>query len=125
MLVSADTAALQLGNEGIDSRLIFIARNDYAVDLQLIFAEHVDEPHDFKIIGDTEVLTGLVGKDIARIDTDDDLGVIFHLGKQLDLGILVKARQDAGSMLVLNQLASELQVEPFPVTFVDTFQNIF
>ncbi len=44
-------------------------------------------------------------------DDDDDLGLLLQLQKHLPLGIRLKARQHAGRMVVVKQLAAKFQIE--------------
>ena len=105
-------ASLKLGYELIDRRRILISGDDYRVDLEIIAAELIDQPHDLQVICDAEVLTGLALDDISGINADDDLCFVAHLLQELDLGILVKARKYSHSVLVLYELAAELKIEP-------------
>ena len=123
MLVDADAAALQAPDEHVDDRVVLVAGDDHAVDRKVPLAEHVDDAQHFEIIGDAEVLARLAGGDIAGVDADDDLRLVLHLLQELDLGVLIKSRQHAHRMLVLDQLAAELQIEA-AFLFVNPFQDV-
>ena len=112
MLVSADTAPLKLGHELVDRWSVFVPGDDYRVDRKVVAAERVYQAHDFKIVCDAEVLAGLALYDVPRVDADDYLRLVFHSLQELDLGVLVKAREHSHSMLILYQLAAEFQIEP-------------
>ena len=44
-------------------------------------------------------------------DDDDDLGLLLELQQHLQLGVRLKARQHAGGVVVVEQLAAKLEVE--------------
>ena len=111
MGVCADSAPFELGDELVDRRSILVSGHDHRVHLEVIAPEFVDKPHDLQVVGDAEVLPRLALDDVARIDADDDLGLVLHPLEQLDLGVLVEARQHSHRVLVLYQLASELKVQ--------------
>ena len=112
MLVGADPAPLEPADEHIDRRVVLIAGHNDTVDGKVVLAEHVDDAQHFQVIGDAEVLPRLARRDIACIHADDDLRLVLHSLQEFDLGVLVKSGQHAHRVLVLHELAAELQIEP-------------
>ena len=125
VLIGFDISAFQLVDKAVDRRRILVAGHDHAVDLQIVLAEDVDQAQHFQIISDAEVLPRLAVDDVAGIDADDDFRLLLHALQQLDLRVFIKARQYAHRMLVMHQLAAELQIQPFTAARIDSFQNIF
>ena len=101
-----------------------IAGNHYGIDLKIVFPVNIDEPQDFKVIGNAEILTRLGVDDVSGVNADNDLRLIFHLFKELDLGVFIKARKYTHSVLVMYKFSSEFQIQPFTVLMVDPFQNV-
>ena len=125
MLIGADAAALQLRDELVDGRAVFVAGDDDAVDGQFVFAERIDQAHDLQIVRDAVVRPRLVGDDVAGVDRDDDLGVVLHAGQQLDLRVFVESGQHSRRVLVVDQFAAEFQIQPLAGVSVDPLQDVF
>jgi hypothetical protein len=65
-----------------------------------------------------------VSASVTRVDADDDLGLVGQLVQQAHLDVGVEAGQDAGGVVIEDQLAAELQVE-LVVEASDALQNRF
>ena len=63
------------------------------------------------VIGNAKILPDLRVLDRFGIDCDDDLRFVLHLQKHLEFGIRKEARQNTGSMEVIEELATEFKVE--------------
>ena len=124
MPVCAYASPLKLGYELIDRRSILISGDNNRIDFKIITAEFVDQPHDLQVICDSEVLPCLTLDYISGINTDDDFRFVAHLLQELDLGILVKARQDSHCMLVFYKLAAKFKVKP-SLSAVNSFKDVF
>ena len=97
--------------EGVRSRLTGVLRDHDRADIQTDAAEGVDEAKHIHIIGDAEVGADLVLLDVAGRDDDDDLCVVLHLAQHADLAVRLEAGQNAACVVVVEQLAAELQVQ--------------
>ena len=73
--------------------------------------EGVDEAENVEVVGDAVVAAHLAADDVLRADDDDDLGLLLELQQHLQLGVRLKARQHAGGVVVVEQLAAELQIQ--------------
>ena len=73
--------------------------------------EGVDEAENVEVVGDAVVAAHLAADDVLRADDDDDLGLLLELQQHLQLGVRLKARQHAGGVVVVEQLAAKLEVE--------------
>ena len=71
----------------------------------------VDEAQGIHVIGDAEVAALLVLFDVARVDDHDDFRVIFQLGEHPQFTVRLKAGQYAHGMVVVEDLAAELEVQ--------------
>ena len=124
MLIRADPPALQLVDEHVHRRRVLIPGDHHAVDLQIIPAKIVDQPKDLQIVGDPEIMACLTGGDIAGVDADDDLRLVLQPLQQLDLGVLIEARQHSGRVLVMHQLTAEFQIQPLAAGVTDSLTDI-
>ena len=73
--------------------------------------EGVDEAENVEVVGDAVVAAHLAADDVLCADDDDDLGLLLELQQHLQLGVRLKARQHAGGVVVVEQLAAKLEVE--------------
>ena len=71
----------------------------------------VDETQHVQIVGDAVVAAHLAADDVLGADDDDDLGLLLELQKHLQLGVRLKAGQHAGSVIIVEQLAAEFQIQ--------------
>ena len=71
----------------------------------------VDETQHVQIVGDAVVAAHLAADDVLGADDDDDLGLLLELQKHLQLGVRLKAGQHAGSVVIVEQLAAEFQIQ--------------
>ena len=71
----------------------------------------VDEAQHVQIVGDAVVAAHLAADDVLGADDDDDLGLLLELQKHLQLGVRLKAGQHAGSVVIVEQLAAEFQIQ--------------
>ena len=58
-----------------------------------------------EVVGDAVVAAHLAADDVLCADDDDDLGLLLELQQHLQLGVRLKARQHAGGVVVVEQLA--------------------
>ena len=124
VFIGPNASALQLVDKSIYCRRVFVSGNDYAVDSQIVFSEGIDQPHNFQIVCNAEIVSGLAGDDIACVYTDDDFRFVLQSLQQLYLGVLIKAGQNPHGMFVVNQLSAEFQIEPFRVAVIDSLQDV-
>ena len=85
--------------------------------------ENVDKPKHLVLIGDAEVGADLLTHNIARVEADDNLHLIFDAVQHGDLVIRSKPRQHARRMMVIKELAAHLQVE-LAADFFTTSTNV-
>ncbi len=109
--VDGDAAALEPGLEHAGRRLVLEAGDDHGPHQEAPVAQVVDELEGVGVVGDAEVGAHLALLDGARVDADDDLGLVLELLQQADLDVGVVAGQDAGGVEVEGDLAAELEIE--------------
>ena len=97
--------------EGVRSRLTGVLRDNDRADVQTDAAEGVDETEHIHIIGDAEVGADLVLLNVAGRDNDDDFCVVLHLAQHANLAVGREAGQHAARVVVVKQLAAELEVQ--------------
>lgn len=93
MQVNADAQLPQTLGKHVRSQLPAIPRDDHAAYQQPLFTKRVDEAQNFSVIGDVEIVAHLVVFDIAGIDGEYDLSVVFECLEHVDLAV----RQKPGS----------------------------
>ena len=101
-----------------------VLRDDDGADVEADAAERIDQAHDVHIICDAEITAALVLLDVARADRDDDLRLLLQLEQHFHLSIRLKARQDARGVIVVKELAAELEIE-LAAEAVDPLENFF
>ena len=77
-------------------------------------AEHIDEPQHIIFVGDAEVCADLMTFQILRVDADEDFHIVFDVIQHRDLVIWSETRQNAGGVVIIEELATHLQVELSP-----------
>ena len=88
-----------------------VHRNADAAHKQPHTLERVDQAQHVHVIGDAVVAAHLVVDDVLGADDDHDLGLCLQLQQHLQLGIGLKARQHAGGVVVVKQLAAKFQIQ--------------
>lgn len=83
----------------------------YGADEEAAGTEHVDESQYVLVVGDTEVAAGLAFFDMVGVDGDDDFHIVHQTFQHAELGVRLKAGQHARGVVVVEELASEFQIE--------------
>ena len=109
--VDPDAAALQLVLEDLGGELVGEAGDDHGAQGDAPGGQVVDQLQGVGVVGDAEVGAHFFALDVAGIDAEDDVGLVLQLLQQAHLDVGVEAGQDAGGVVVVEQLAAELQVE--------------
>ena len=109
--VTADAEGFQLFAEQVGSRLSGVLGNDDAAYIQTDLAEGFRQAEHFQVIGQPEVAAGFVGFQRACGDGDDDFCLILELEQHFELAVRLEAGQDSGSVIVVEKLTSEFQIE--------------
>ena len=102
---------LKAALEGVRSVLSLILGKHHAANIEADAAEGVDEPHNVKVVGYAKVAPHLILFDVPRIYYDDYLRMVGKLHQHPYLAVRLKARQHAGSMEIVKQLAAKLHIQ--------------
>ena len=109
--VAADAQAVQALAERLGRGLVRVMGDDHAAGGEAHAAEDVHEAQHVLVVGDAQVAAHLALLDVVRVDGDDDLGVVDEALQHADLGVGFEAGQHARGMVVVEELAAELQIE--------------
>ena len=111
VVVDPDAAPLELRAEELHGRLLLEARDDDAAHGEAERPQVVDELQRVVGVGDAEVGAHLLALDVARIEAEDDLGLVLQRLEKAELHVRVVAGQAARRVEVVDELAAELEVE--------------
>ena len=112
----------QLLFEEVGSGLPLVLRNDDATDEDAQRADVVDGTHHVVTVVDAHIGADLVLLQVSGVDRHDKLRLILEFLQQLDFCVDVKTRQNARSVIVVEQLAAKLKIQ-LAAEAVDTFKN--
>ena len=102
---------LETALERLGVRLPGEVRDADAADHEAARAERVHEAQRILLVGDADVGAALGVLDVVRVDDDDRLDLVAQALEHADLGVGLKARQHAARVIVVKELAAELEVE--------------
>ena len=112
-VVPVDLQAQGLGLllEGVRGGLPVVLGDDQPAHAYSPVVEGVHEPEDLLVVADADVLADLVPDDVLSVDDDDRLGLAAELHQHAYLAVRHEPGKDPGCVVVVEKLASELQVE--------------
>ena len=111
MEIDLDAAVFEALAELLRGDLSRIARNHHAAEEKAEALEVVDELERVVRVGDAEVGAHLLVLDVARVDAEDDLGLVLEGLEEAELHVGVVAREAARGVEVVHELPAELEVE--------------
>ena len=97
--------------EDVGGGLAGVLGDDHGRDSKTVAAEQVDQAQNVLVIGNAQVTASLVLLDVVRVNGDDDLDVVGYALEHAKLAVRLKTRQHAARMIVIEQLATKLQIE--------------
>ena len=109
--VVADAECVEALDESVRRVLPRVLRDAHAADIEAQRAERVDQSQAVVIVGDAEVAAHLVFLNVVRVDRDDDLHIVAQLLEHADLAVGLEAGKHARGVVVVKELAAELQVQ--------------
>ena len=111
MTEGADAQTVELLFKGRDLGGIGIFGQADAAHKETDPLEGVNQAQHIRIISNAVVTAHLVGHNVLCADDDDNLSLLLQLQKHLQFGVRLKARQHAGCMVIVKQLAAKLQIQ--------------
>ena len=111
VLAAPDAQRVQPLDEGVRRRLSGVLGDDHRAHIEAKVAEHVDETQHIGVVADAQIAAHLVLFNVTGADGDDDLHVVLQGLQHPDLAVRLEARQHAGGVIVVKQLAAELQIQ--------------
>ena len=109
--VALDAQRVQPLDKGVRRRLPGVLGDDHGAYIEPQIPEHVDEPQHVGVVADAQVAPHLVLFDVAGADGHHDLHVVLQRPQHPDLAVRLEARQHPGRVVVVEQLAAELQIQ--------------
>ena len=97
--------------ESVGGALTGVLRHHDAADVQPERAEGVHQAQAVVVVADAEVAAQLVLFNVVRADRDHDLHIVAQLLEHTDLAVGLKAGQHARGVVVVEELAAELQIQ--------------
>ena len=111
MQVAGDPQVLETAAEGVGGALAGVLGEHDRAHEEAVGAEDVGQAQDVLVVGDAQVAAGAALLDVAGVDGDDDLHVIRQALEHAELGVRLEPGQHAARVVVVEQLAPELQVQ--------------
>ena len=107
--------ALQPLLEGFPRRGVEVELgDDHAAHIEADAPEGVDEAQQVQVVGDAQVPPHLVLLDVPGVDDHDDLRLVLHGEEHPHLAVRLEAGEHPGGVVVVKELAPELQVQLAP-----------
>ena len=124
VVVGADAEALQTLAVAVGAALPVVVGDDDGAHFEASVVELRAQAQYIFIISDAQILAHLVALDVYGRDDDDDFGFVGQLGQHAQLGVGQEAGQDAAGVVVVEELAAELQVK-FAFELSDALFDVF
>jgi hypothetical protein len=105
------SSVLEFLSEFLGSEFLLEAVDDDGGDVEVSLAQIIHVFEGLVIIGESEVASDLALVDVLCADAEDEFDLVAELPEHLDFGVHVKAGQDAGRVIIITQLAAELEIE--------------
>ncbi len=118
--VGFDFVIFELAGEIFGFFLTVEEGDDDGADVEAAGAKEFDEAENFGLIGDHMVGADFGVFDGVGIDAEDDFGFILEFLKETDFEVGEETGKGAGSVLVVDELTAEFEVE-----FVEHFDAFF
>ena len=113
----------ELFGKGVGGGLAGVLGDDHAVHRDVHGGDVVDEAQHLHVVADAQVRAHLGLFDVAGGDTEDDFGLVPQFVQQANFAVHVKAGQHPGGVVVVEELAAELQIQ-LALELVDPGQDV-
>ena len=111
MFAAPHAQSVQPLDEGVRRRLPGVLRDDHAAHIEALSPEYVHQPQHILVVADAQVAPHLVLLDVAGADGHHDLHIVLQRPQHTDLAVGLEAGQHPGCVVIIEQLAAELQIQ--------------
>ena len=111
VLIALHAKGAQPLDKGVRRRLAGVLGDDHAAHIEAQPPEYVDQPQHVHVVADTQVAAHLVLLDVPGADGHHDLHVVLQRLQHPYLAVRLEPRQHTGGVIVVKQLAAELQIQ--------------
>ena len=123
MAVHLHPNAFQMLLEMHRGPLLLPAGHHHAAHIQADAPEGIDQAQHVGVVGDAQVAPHLAFFDVVGVDGDHQLRLVLQIQQHGHFAVRPEARQHAGSVIVVKQLAAQLQVQ-LASKFVDPLPDM-
>ena len=85
--------------------------------------EIIDQLQGVGIVSDSEIGSDLLPFDVSRIDTEQNVGLVFQLSDQSHFYVRIVTGQDTSRMIIIKQFAPKFEVE-LVIELFNSFENL-
>ena len=111
VLIALHAKGAQPLDKGVRRRLAGVLGDDHAAHIEAKPPEYVDQPQHVHVVADAQVAAHLVLLDVPGADGHHDLHVVLQRLQHPYLAVRLEPRQHTGGVIVVKQLAAELQIQ--------------
>ena len=111
VLIALNAQGGETLDKGIGGGLAGILGDNHGAYIKAQAPEHVRQAEDIVVIADAQVAAHLALFNVPGADGNDDLHIVLHGGQHADLAVGLEAGQHPGGMVVVKELAAELQIQ--------------
>ena len=115
---------LELCLELIRAVLTGVMCDDDAADVESLLEKLFAQTEHIHIIGDPEIAAHLILFDVGGADDNDNFRIVGELHQHAQLGVGSEAGENAGRMIIVEELSAELKVELVP-KLIDALLDVF
>ena len=98
-------------DEGIGGGLPGILGDDHGAYIKAQTPEHIRQAQHIIVVADAQIAAHLALFNVSGADGDDDLHLVLQGGQHTNLAVGPEAGQHPGGMVVVKELAAELQIQ--------------
>ena len=111
MVIHPNAHSLQPRLEGLGRGIVMIAGQHNTGHIEAEVPEDVDQPDHIQIIGNAQIPPDFVFLDIRGVDGNYHLHLLLQVQQHPQLAVRPEAGKHTGCVIVVIQLAAELQIE--------------
>ena len=124
VLVYGNAEIGQTLDKAVHGRLRLVHRHNHAANVQALALENIDKANDVRVVGNSKVAAVLILHDIVCVNDDKNFRNRAELQQHFDFTVGLKTGQNAGRVVVVEELTAEFEVE-LVAERVDAFLDFF